>query len=356
MERIKLAVIPGDGIGKEVIDEGIKLIKAIEENTKELEFDLEFYPWGTEYYLETGNMMADDGIELLKEKDAILLGAVGDPRVPDHITLWDLLLKIRKEFDQYVNLRPVKLLKGVDSILKNIPNDAINMTFVRENTEGEYSGTGSWLFEDKDNEIVIQDAVFTRKGTERIMKYAFELAQKENKKLTSITKSNAQNYSMVFWDKIFKEMSAKYPDVETEILLVDAASMHMITNPARFEIVVTSNLFGDILTDIGAAIQGGMGLAAGANLNPDKEYPSMFEAIHGSAPDIKGQNIANPLATLWAVSLMFDDFGYNEIAQNIVTAIENVLLAKETLPRDLGGNSNTNEVGDAVVEEYLKLN
>lgn len=355
MVNIKLAVIPGDGIGIEVIEEAVKLIKHIEENTEGLTFDLEFFPWGTDYYLETGKMMDEDGLEKIKDKDAVLLGAVGDPRVADHITLWDLLLKIRKGFDQYVNVRPVKLLNGVENILKNVSDEDIDMTFIRENTEGEYSGSGSWLYEGEENEVVIQNDVFSRKGTERVMRYAFELARKENKKLTSITKSNAINYSMVFWDQMFNEVSKEYPEVETDSYLVDAAAMHMIKDPKRFEILVTSNLFGDILTDIGASIQGGMGLAAGANINPEGKYPSMFEAIHGSAPDIMGQGLANPLATLWTVSLMFEELGFTDIADNILLAIENTLVAKDYLTADMGGEASTEEVGDAVIREYDKL-
>lgn len=355
MANIKLAVIPGDGIGIEVIEEAVKLIKHIEENTEGLTFDLEFFPWGTDYYLETGKMMDEDGLEKIKDKDAVLLGAVGDPRVADHITLWDLLLKIRKGFDQYVNVRPVKLLNGVENILKNVSDEDIDMTFIRENTEGEYSGSGSWLYEGEENEVVIQNDVFSRKGTERVMRYAFELARKENKKLTSITKSNAINYSMVFWDQMFNEVSKEYPEVETDSYLVDAAAMHMIKDPKRFEILVTSNLFGDILTDIGASIQGGMGLAAGANINPEGKYPSMFEAIHGSAPDIMGQGLANPLATLWTVSLMFEELGFTDIADNILLAIENTLVAKDYLTADMGGEASTEEVGDAVIREYDKL-
>lgn len=241
-------------------------------------------------------MMADDGMERLAESDAIFLGAVGAPGVPDHISLWDLLLKIRKGFDQYVNLRPVKLLKGAPCPLKDVMPEDIDMLFIRENSEGEYAGSGSWLYKGKPNEVVIQDGVFSRQGCERIIRYAFETAKALGKSVTSISKANALNYSMVFWDQIFAEVSKAYPDVETHSYLVDAASMFMVKDPKRFEVVVTSNLFGDILTDLGAAIAGGMGLAAGANLNPERKFPSMFEPIHGSAPDIAGKQLSNPLA------------------------------------------------------------
>ena len=298
MQTYKIAVIAGDGIGPEVIAQGIRVLQEAARLDRSFSFEFTHFPWGCEYYKQTGRMMAEDGIEQLKQFDAIFLGAVGAPGVPDHISLWDLLLVIRKQFDQYINLRPVKLLKGAPTPLKDVSTEDIDMIFVRENTEGEYAGSGSWLFKDKPNEVVIQDGVFSRVGCERVIRYAYELAKKENKSLTSISKGNALNYSMVFWDQIFKEVGADYPEVETHSYLVDAASMFMVKDPKRFEVVVTSNLFGDILTDLGAAIAGGMGLAAGANLNPEGKFPSMFEPIHGSAPDIAGTGKANPLATV----------------------------------------------------------
>ena len=294
MKTYKIAVIAGDGIGPEVIAEGVKVLNAVAKLDGGFRFDFTHFPWGCDYYKQTGKMMPADGMEQLAGFDAIFLGAVGAPDVPDHISLWDLLLTIRKGFDQYVNLRPVKLLKGAPCPLKDVKESDIDMIFVRENSEGEYAGSGSWLYKGKPNEVVIQDGVFSRYGCERIIRYAYELARKEKKSLTSISKGNALNYSMVFWDQIFREVGKEYPDVKTNILLVDAASMFMVKDPARFEVVVTSNLFGDILTDLGAAIAGGMGLAAGANLNPEGKYPSMFEPIHGSAPDIAGTGKANP--------------------------------------------------------------
>ena len=293
--------------------------------------------------------MPEDGIEILKGFDAIYLGAVGYPGVPDHISLWDLLLTIRKNFDQYVNLRPVKLLKGAPCPLKDVEREEINMTFIRENGEGEYAGSGSWLFKNKPNEVVLQNGVFSRVGCERIIRYAFEVARKEKRSLTSISKGNALNYSMLFWDQIFKEVSEEYSDVETHSLLVDAASMFMVKDPKRFEVVVTSNLFGDILTDLGAAISGGMGLAAGANLNPEKKFPSMFEPIHGSAPDIAGQGIANPMASVWAASQMLDFFGHEDWGKKVLDAIEDVLVDGNVKTPDLGGSASTSQVGDAIV-------
>ncbi len=351
MQTHKIAVIAGDGIGPEVIREGVKVLDEVAKLDGTFQFEFTYFPWGCEYYKETGKMMADDGISQLKEFDAIFLGAVGAPGVPDHISLWDLLLVIRKSFDQYINLRPVKLLNGAPTPLKDVPKEEIDMVFVRENTEGEYAGSGSWLFKGKPNEVVIQDGVFSRKGCERVIRYAYELAKKENKTLTSISKANALNYSMVFWDQIFEEVGRDYPEVKTYSYLVDAASMFMIKDPKRFEVVVTSNLFGDILTDLGAAIAGGMGLAAGANLNPEREFPSMFEPIHGSAPDIAGKNCANPLATVWSASQMLDFFGHSQWAEKLIVAIEEVLTEKVILTPDLGGTAKTNEVGDEILKK-----
>ncbi len=346
----QIAVIHGDGIGIEVINEGLKVLNCVSELDPNIAFDFTHFPWGCEFYSKMGKMMDEDGIEKLRKFDAIFLGAVGYPGVPDHISLWGLLLIIRKSFDQYVNVRPVKLLKGAPCPLKNKSEKDIDMLFIRENSEGEYSGSGSWLFKGKPNEVVIQDGVFSRVGCERIIRYAFELARAQKKSLTSISKGNALNYSMVFWDQIFNEIRAEYPDVTTYSYLVDAAAMLMVTKPERFEIVVTSNLFGDILTDLGAAIAGGMGLTAGANLNPERKFPSMFEPIHGSAPDIAGKQLANPLATVWSASQLLDFFGYQQWAERLLEAIEYLLVEKKTLTPDLGGNAKTAEVGDAVVQ------
>ena len=354
MNTHKIAVIAGDGIGPEVINEGIKVLEEVAKLDGSFKFEFTHFPWGCEYYKETGRMMAEDGIETLSKFDAIFLGAVGAPGVPDHISLWDLLLVIRKSFDQYINLRPVKLLNGAPTPLKDIPAEEIDMTFIRENTEGEYAGSGSWLFKDKPNEVVIQNGVFSRKGCERVIRYAYDLARSQNKTLTSISKANALNYSMVFWDQIFEEVGRDYPDVKTYSYLVDAASMFMIKDPKRFEIVVTSNLFGDILTDLGAAIAGGMGLAAGANLNPERAFPSMFEPIHGSAPDIAGMGKANPLATVWSVSQMMDFFGYDSWGKRLIECIEEVLTEAKVLTPDLGGTATTQDVGNEIIKKLRK--
>ena len=349
MEKYKIAVIGGDGVGPEVCREGVKVMKAVAELDGRLAFEFEEFPWGCEYYLKHGEMMPADALETLSAFDAIYLGAVGYPGVPDHISLWDILLKIRKGFDQYINLRPIKLLKGAPCPLNGVNREDIDMIVVRENSEGEYAGSGSWLYPGKPNEVVIQDGVFSRFGCDRVIRYAYELARKEKKRLTSISKANALNYSMVFWDQMFKEIGEEYPDVVTDSYLVDAASMFFVKEPQRFQIVVTSNLFGDILTDLGAAIAGGMGLAAGANLNPEKKFPSMFEPIHGSAPDIAGTGQANPLAAIWSVSQMLDFFGYEEWGKTIIDTIEELLVKKEALTSDLGGTATTKEVGDAIV-------
>ena len=350
MKTFNIAVIPGDGIGPEVVEEGLKVLNAIAEIDGSFCFNFVKFPWGCEYYLKTGKMMDDNGLELLKSYDAIYLGAVGYPTVPDHISLRELLLKIRTGFDEYINLRPIKLLKGAPCPLKNKSEKDIDFIVVRENSEGEYCGLGEWVNKGQKDEYVLQTGKFTRKGVERVIRYAFELARKENRKVvTSVTKGNALNYSMVFWDEIFHEISKEYPDIEANQLMVDAASMNFVLHPERFGVVVTSNLFGDILTDLGAAIAGGMGLAAGDNLNPDGAYPSMFESIHGSAPDIAGKHIANPIAQIWAAAGMLKHLGYKNYYDKIIEAFETLLTEKKALTPDLGGSSCTNEVGDELV-------
>lgn len=338
-----------------MVKEGVNLLNCIAELNREFAFDYTEFPWGSDYYLTHGSMMPSNALDQLKAFDALLLGAVGDPRVPDYVSLGGMLLPIRKGFDQYINIRPIRLMDGVPNILRHVSQEEINMTFIRENTEGEYSDNGAWLYKNKPNEVVIQHNVFSRVGTERVIRYAFELAKKENKSLTNVTKSNAQKYSMVFWDQIFDEVAKEYPTVPTQKLLVDAAAMHMIRNPSKFEIVVLSNLFGDILTDIGAAISGGMGLAAGANINPTKEFPSLFEPIHGSAPDIAGKGIANPIATFWACSQLVEFLGHESESHKILTAIENTLREGKTLTTDLGGTASTLEVSKVVQAALQQL-
>lgn len=355
MKTHKIAVIPGDGIGPEVIEEGVKVLKKVAELDGSFMFKFDYFPWGCEYYAKNGKMMDDNGLDILKGCDAIFLGAVGYPGVPDHVSLWDLLLKIRKGFDQYVNIRPIKLLEGVPHLLNHVSRHEIDMLFIRENSEGEYAGAGEWLNKGRDDEMALQTGVFTKKGTERIIRYAFEEARKQGKSLTSISKGNALQYSMVFWDELFEEVAKEYPDVTTYSYLVDAASMFMIKDPKRFEIVVTSNLFGDILTDLGAALAGGLGLAAGANVNPEKTFPSMFEPIHGSAPDIAGQGIANPMATVWSASQILDFFGYEEWGSEVIDAIQKTLVEGSVLTTDLGGTSTTQAVGDEIIAKLVDI-
>ncbi|MED4203888.1 tartrate dehydrogenase [Neobacillus mesonae] len=355
MSTYKIAVIAGDGIGPEVLQEGIKVLDKIAELDGSLKFEYTYFPWGCEYYTKHGVMMDEDGIEKLKDFDAIFLGAVGFPGVPDHISLWDLLLKIRKSFDQYINIRPIKLIKGAPCPLKDVKREDIDMLFIRENSEGEYAGAGDWLFKGKENEVVLQTGVFSRIGTERVIRYAFETARKEGKSLTSISKGNALNYSMVFWDQVFEEVAKEYPDVKTASYLVDAAAMLMITDPKRFEVVVTSNLFGDILTDLGAALAGGIGLAAGANVNPERTFPSMFEPIHGSAPDIAGKGLANPLATIWSASQLLDFLGYEQYGKLVLNAVEELLVEGKVLTPDMKGTASTSEVGDRVASIVSSL-
>ena len=343
-----IAVIAGDGIGPEVTREGKKVLQTVAALGGSFAFKFQDLPWGSDYYRRYGCMMPPDGLEILRPSDAILLGAVGSPDVADHITLQGLLLKIRTGFDQYVNLRPIKLLPCVPCPLVNARPEDIDMVVVRENSEGEYANVGGRMFSGTEREMALQTGVFTRHGIKRVMRYAFELAKREGKTLTGISKGNALGYSMVLWDEIFAEMSEEYPTVKTYSLLVDAAAMFFVQNPARFQIVVTGNLFGDILTDLGAAIAGGMGLAAGANLNPERTAPSMFEPIHGSAPDIAGKNIANPLATVWAVSQMLEHLGELKWSRRVLMAVATLLSEGKTLTRDLGGTASTQAVGDEI--------
>lgn len=349
MGEYRIAVIPGDGVGPEVIREGVKVLRHVASLTEDLSFSFVEFPWGCEFYRDTGVMMPEDGIEQLSKFDAVYLGAVGFPGVPDHVSLWGLLLPIRKRFEQYVNLRPIRLLNGAPCPLKDAKPEDIRMTFIRENTEGEYAGEGNWLFRGKPEEVVLQNGVFSRRGCTRVIRHAYELARTTGQTLTSVSKANALNYSMVFWDQIFNEVGREYPDVETRSLLVDAAAMFMIQDPKRFQVVVTSNLFGDILTDLGAAITGGMGLAAGANINPEREHPSMFEPVHGSAPDIAGKGLANPLAAIWSASQLLDFLGQEDSGRRVLDAVERLMVERKTLTPDMGGSAATGQVGDAII-------
>ena len=345
-----IALIPGDGIGKEVIPEAVKIMKAL---SKQHGFDMTYteFPYSCEYYLKTGRMMPADGIEKLRAFDAIFLGAVGDFEVPDHVSLWGLLIPIRRQMQQYVNVRPVRLLPGIQSPLANRKPEDIDFVVVRENSEGEYSQIGGRLYEGSDLEMVVQETVFTRRGVDRIMRYAFELAQKRPRKhLTSATKSNGIIHTMPFWDERFTAISKQYPDVETAQFHIDILTAHFVQHPDWFEVVVGSNLFGDILSDLGPAIAGSIGIAASANLNPEKQFPSMFEPVHGSAPDIAGKGIANPIGTFWSAQMMLEFLGEVEAAQSLMTAIE-ATTANYIFTPDLGGNATTREFTEAVMNE-----
>jgi tartrate dehydrogenase/decarboxylase/D-malate dehydrogenase len=344
----RIAVIGGDGIGPEVIDQAIRVADAaLKYEHAAVEWNR--LPWNSTYYKETGHMMPADGWDILKHHEAILLGAIGHPDVPDFITLHGLLLPMRRKFDQYVNLRPAYLFEGVQSPLRDKAPGSIDMVVYRENTEGEYAPVGGRHYEGTPHEIAVQSNIFTRRGCERIMRAAFEGARLRRKKLASITKSNAQTFGMVLWDEVFKAVKADYPDVQANSLLVDAAAMDFVRKPEAFDVVVASNLFGDILTDLSAIVTGSMGLAASANINPERTYPSMFEPVHGSAPDIAGKGIANPLAAILSVGMLLEHICLPKCAARVRSAVAAVLKAGVVRTPDLGGRAKTTEVGDAVI-------
>jgi tartrate dehydrogenase/decarboxylase/D-malate dehydrogenase len=348
MPAFRVAVIGGDGIGPEVIEQAIRVADASLRADRAL-IDWNRLPWSSAYYRQTGRMMPADGWEQLRRHDAVFLGAIGSPDVPDAITLHGLLLPMRRRFDQYVNLRPAYLYEGVQSPLRDKAPGAIDMLVYRENTEGEYSPVGGRQYEGTPDEIAIQTAVFTRRGCERIMRAAFEGARRRRRKVTSITKSNALPYGMVLWDETFKTVARDYPDVQTNALLVDAAAMDFVRKPEAFDVVVASNLFGDILTDLSAIVTGSVGLAASANVNPERTYPSMFEPVHGSAPDIAGKGIANPLAAILSAGMLLDHLGLGKSGDALRRAVAAVLKAGKPRTPDLGGSATTVAVTEAVL-------
>ena len=346
----RIAVIPGDGIGKEVVPEGIRVLEAA---GRRFGFGLEWttFDWSCERYAKTGSMMPEDGLEQLRKFEAIFLGAVGFPGVPDHVSLWGLLIPIRRGFQQYVNLRPVRLLPGARSPLAGRTSADIDMVIVRENNEGEYSEIGGRLYRGTPEELAVQVAMFTRKGCDRVIRYAFEQATKRKRKhLTSATKSNGIIHSMPYWDERFAAMSKNYPEVRTAQYHIDILTAHFVQHPDWFDVVVASNLFGDILSDLGPAVAGSIGIAPGGNINPEKEHPSMFEPVHGSAPDIAGKGIANPIAQIWTGAMMLDHLGHEDAGRAVVQAIEKVVQEGKVLTRDLGGTASTTDVGKAVTE------
>ncbi len=352
MKTFTIAVIAGDGVGCEVIPEGKRVLEAVGKK-HHISFAFQDFDWGAGHFHRWGRMMPAGAIDLLQSCDAIFLGAVGHPQIPDHTTLNGLLLPIRRAFDQYANVRPAYLYPGVSSPLVKPKSGEIDLVVVRENTEGEYAQVGGFLYQLQPEEIAVQTSVFTRRGTERVMRYAFELAVRRNKKkrVTSVTKSNAQGYSMALWDRTFQDVAAQYPDVETESLLVDAAAMNFVRRPESFDVVVASNLFGDILSDLAAGIVGSMGLAASANLDPERRFPSMFEPVHGSAPDIAGKGIVNPLATFLTAAMLLDHLEAPAAARDVEAAVSAVLAEGRVRTPDLGGRSRTGEVTAAVLEK-----
>lgn len=350
MNRYRIAAIPGDGIGKETVPEGIRVLEAVGKRFG-IEFAWEHFDWGCERYAETGAMMPEDGLNTLANFDAIFLGAVGFPGVPDHVSLWGLLIPIRRTFEQYVNLRPVRLLEGVRSPLAGRSARDIDFMVVRENNEGEYSDIGGRIFAGTDDETVVQESVFTRRGTDRIIRYAFELARtRPRKHVTSATKSNGIKHTMPFWDERFEAVAADYPYVQTATFHVDILAAQFVLHPDWFDVVVGSNLFGDILSDLGPAIAGTIGIAPSANINPERRFPSMFEPVHGSAPDIAGQGICNPIGQIWCGAMMLDHLGHGDAAQAVERAIEAVLADSAKLTPDMGGNANTVALGTAIAE------
>ena len=349
MRDYNIAIIPGDGIGNEVVPEGIRVLDAASEITGSYKFKYEHFPWGCEYYLKHGEMMAKDGLEILKPFDAIFFGAVGFPTVPDHITLRGLRLPICQGFEQYVCYRPNLLLPGVKSPLAGKRVGDIDFVVIRENTEGEYSGAGGRAHLGLPIEVAVQTSVFTRVGVERIIRYSFKLAYSRRKHLVSATKSNAQQYALTLWDEVVEAVSVEFPAVKVERVLIDALCARFVLKPESLDVVVGSNLFGDILTDLGAAICGSLGLAPSGNINPERQYPSMFEPVHGSAPDIYGQGIANPIAQIWSGAMMLEFIGEKQAADLILSAIQAVLAEGQTLTPDLGGNAKTPQVTEAVL-------
>ena len=341
----KVAVIPGDGIGREVVPEGMRVAEAA---GRRFGFSLacQEFDWSCERYAQTGRMMPEDGLQQLRPFDAIFLGAVGYPGVPDHISLWGLLIPIRRDFRQYVNLRPVRLLPGIEPAVKN--SGPIDFCVVRENNEGEYSTIGGRLYSGTDDELAVQQAVFTRRGCDRIMRFAFDLARTRRKHVTSATKSNGIIHTMPFWDERFAAISREYTDIRTDQFHIDILAAHFVRHPDWFDVVVGSNLFGDILSDLGPAIVGSIGIAPSANLNPEKEFPSMFEPVHGSAPDIAGKGVANPIGQIWSGAMMLRHFGEGAAADAIERAIESVLGGGGPRTADLGGHADTKEVGQAI--------
>ncbi|MGY9027924.1 MAG: tartrate dehydrogenase [Candidatus Puniceispirillales bacterium] len=353
----KIAVIPGDGIGPEVINSGVEVLKALSKTEPNLNIEFTTFDWGGDYFRKNGEMMPESGVEQLKEYDTIYFGSAGDPDIPDHVTLWGLRLKICQGLDQYANLRPVRLLPGINSPLRDVSEKDIDWSFIRENSEGEYSGIGGRSHKGYSHDTSMDITLFTRKGVERIQKFAFEIARSRPRKLlTLVTKSNAQRHGMVMWDEIFEEVSQDYRDVTTDKMLVDAMTTRMVLDPKSIDTVVASNLHADILTDLAASLSGSMGIAPTGNLDPDKRHPSMFEPIHGSAFDIMGKGIANPIGSYWSSVMMLESLGEISASKRLMSAIEKLTSEKKILPKDLGGSSSSIEITEAMINIILGKN
>ncbi|UOQ94664.1 tartrate dehydrogenase [Halobacillus shinanisalinarum] len=356
-KHFRIAVIPGDGIGKEVVNEGLRVVEHLADTSNKFSFESDYFPWGCQYYLDHGRMMAENGLEEIKNHDAIYFGAVGYPTVPDHISLWGLRIAICQGFDQWANIRPVEFLPGIQSKLNHPNKEDLNWILVRENTEGEYSGIGGRNFTGRGNrkEVAVQSSIFTEEGCERVIRHAFQLALKrKRKKVTSVTKSNAQQYGMVLWDEVFERVSKEYPEVETDQWLVDAMAAQFVLHPEELEVVVASNLLADILSDLGSALAGSLGIAASANLNPEGRFPSMFESVHGSAPDIAGKGIANPIGTIGSAALMLEHLGLPDEAKMINEAIR-ATTEDGVVTADIGGENTTKEVTDSIISHLSKM-
>lgn len=350
MTHYKIAAIPGDGIGTEVISAGVEVLQYMAGQGKAFSLEVETFPWGADYYLQHGQMMPDDGRDQIRDFDAILFGSAGDPRIPDHITLWQLRLNICQGFDQYANVRPSRILPGVRSPLAGVGPGDFDWIIVRENSEGEYAGVGGRTHRGFNEEVAMDVSVFTRAGVERIQRFALELARsRPRKQLTLVTKSNAQRHGMVMWDDCFARVKQEFPDVRTDKMLVDAMTTRMVLDPSSLDVIVASNLHADVLSDLAAALSGSLGIAPTANLRPERDFPSMFEPIHGSAFDIMGKGIANPIGTFWSASMMLEHLGEQASADQLMRAIEKVTAAGNVMPADLGGNATTREVTDAVI-------
>ena len=355
MKTYKIASIPGDGSGKEVIPECEKVLNALSKKHPEVAFQFEHFDWGGDYYRKHGIMMPEDGLEPLRSKDAILFGSAGDPKIPDHITLWGLRLKICQGFDQYANVRPTRILPGIETPLRNCKPDQLDWVIVRENSEGEYSGVGGRAHQGHPIEVASDMSIMTRVGVERVQRFAFKLAQSRPRKhLTVITKSNAQRLGMVMWDEIANIVAKDFPDVTWDKELVDAATARMVNRPESLDTIVATNLHADVLSDLAAALAGSLGIAPTGNLDPERRYPSMFEPIHGSAFDIMGKGLANPIGTFWSAVMMLDFLGEKDLGAKLMAAIEKVTANPKLHTRDLGGTAMMSDVTNAVIEEISK--